>query len=79
MTPAQCRAARALLNWSQPDLEERARVSHKTLVDFERSLTKPYGRTLEALTGALEAAGIEFIPRGVRMRAAKRASPGNKD
>ena len=72
MTPGQCRAARGLLNWSQVDLVERSGVSHKTLADFERGVTKPYRRTLAALIVALEAAGIEFIPRGVRTRAAGR-------
>jgi transcriptional regulator with XRE-family HTH domain len=68
MDPAQCRAARALLDWSQSDLMERCGASQKTITDFERGLTKPYGRTLSAIAAAFEAAGIEFIDRGVRMR-----------
>lgn len=68
--PAQCRAARALLDWSQADLVEQSGISHKTVADFERGLTKPHSRTLAALTAALQTAGVEFIPRGVRMRAA---------
>jgi transcriptional regulator with XRE-family HTH domain len=31
----QCRAARALLDWSQQDLACRAKVPHKTIADFE--------------------------------------------
>ena len=69
MTPAQCRGARALLNWSQADLVEKSGVTQKTITDFERGLTRPYGRTLDAIISAFEAAGIEFINRGVRMRA----------
>lgn len=72
MTPAQCRAARALIDWSQADLVEHSGISPKTVADFERGATKPYNRTLVALTVALEAAGIEFIPRGVRMRATRK-------
>lgn len=72
MTPAQCRAARGLLNLSQVDLVERSGVSLRTIADFERgATTRPYGRTLTALVTTLEAAGVEFIPRGVRMRASR--------
>ncbi|ATR19456.1 transcriptional regulator (plasmid) [Roseomonas sp. FDAARGOS_362] len=73
ITPAQCRAARALLNWSQDQLETAAKVARKTIADFEREVRRPYARTLEALRAALEAAGVEFIPEngggaGVRLR-----------
>ena len=69
MDAAQSRAARGLLNWSQSDLVTRSGVSKKTIADFERGTTKPYGRTLAAMVAAFEAAGVEFINRGVRMRA----------
>jgi transcriptional regulator with XRE-family HTH domain len=69
VTPAQCRGARALLNWAQADLVEKSGVTQKTITDFERGLTRPYPRTLDAMIAAFEAAGIEFINRGVRMRA----------
>lgn len=73
LTPAQCRAARALVNWSQDQLEASAKVARKTIADFEREVRQPYPRTLEALRAALEAAGVEFIPEngggaGVRLR-----------
>jgi len=58
--PAQCRAARALLNWSQAELSEKASVSKQTLVDFERGARQPYPRTLADIRSALEAAGVEF-------------------
>jgi transcriptional regulator with XRE-family HTH domain len=73
---AQSRAARGLLNWSQSDLVERSGVSKKTIADFERGTTTPYGRTIQAMVSAFEAAGLEFIDRGVRMRASpERARP----
>lgn len=76
MDPAQCRAARALLDWTQSDLMDHCGASQKTIVDFERGLTRPYARTLTAIIAAFETAGIEFINRGVRMRASpKRARP----
>jgi transcriptional regulator with XRE-family HTH domain len=80
LTPAQCRAARALLNWSQFDLVEHTGVSQKSITDYERgATTRPFRRTRTALVAAFEAAGIEFINRGVRMRASSsRARPIQK-
>jgi transcriptional regulator with XRE-family HTH domain len=73
LTPAQCRAARALVEWSQDDLETAAKVAKKTIADFERKSRQPYPRTLDALQAALESAGIEFIDpngggEGVRLK-----------
>jgi transcriptional regulator with XRE-family HTH domain len=70
-TSAQCRAARALLNWSQEELATASRIAIKTIADFERGSRAPYARTLSELQSALEAAGIEFTnggEPGVRMR-----------
>ena len=71
MDSAQSRAARALLNWSQADLVERSGVSKKTIADFELGLTRPHRRTFDALVATFRAAGIEFIPRGVRLKSAQ--------
>ena len=73
MSPAQCRAARALLNWSQDALADRAALSVTTLRNFERGATTPIGNNLAAIRSALEAAGVEFIEEngggpGVRLR-----------
>ena len=70
-TPAQCRAARALLDWSQAELARQAKVAKQTLADFERGARTPYARTLDDIRGALEAAGVEFTngdAPGVRLR-----------
>ncbi len=80
ITPAQCRAARALLNWSQDQLEAAAKVARKTIVDFEREARRPYDRTLAAIRAALEAGGVEFIEEngggpGVRLRKAGSSAP----
>jgi len=77
MTPAQCRAARALLSWSQTDLELTAKVARKTIADFEVGSRTPYNATLAAIRNALEAAGVEFIAEngggpGVRLSKACR-------
>jgi transcriptional regulator with XRE-family HTH domain len=72
----QCRAARALLGWSQDQLEAASKVAKKTIADFERGARSPYPRTLADLRRALEVAGIEFIAEngggaGVRLRHGK--------
>jgi transcriptional regulator with XRE-family HTH domain len=73
MTPEQCRAARALLGWSQADLEAASRVAKATIANFERGASTPFARTLDDIREALEAAGVVFLPEngggaGVRLR-----------
>jgi len=70
---AQCRAARALLNWSRKDLADAAKVAERTIVDFERGAREPYERTLRDIREALEGAGVVFIAQngdgpGVRLK-----------
>src|SRR5471032_1363977 len=70
-SPAQCRAARGLLGWSQAQLAEASKVATKTIADFERESRMPYDRTLADVQRAFEAAGVEFTnggQPGVRMR-----------
>ena len=73
ISPAQCRAARGLLGWSQLDLSKASKTATKTIADFERGARAPYPRTLEDVRRAIERAGIEFIDEngggpGVRLR-----------
>jgi transcriptional regulator with XRE-family HTH domain len=77
ITQAQCRAARALLDWSREQLAEASKVGLRTIVDFERSARDPREVTKDALRRALESAGVEFIDEngggaGVRLRKAKK-------
>ena len=58
---AQCRAARALLDWSRKDLAEAAKVAERTIVDFERGARTPYERTLRDIQTALEDAGVMLV------------------
>ena len=64
LSPTQCRAARALLNWSQEDLVRASGITKKTIADFERGATRPRANTLFQIQAALEANGIEFINGG---------------
>jgi transcriptional regulator with XRE-family HTH domain len=60
MSPAQCRAARALLDWTQPNLAETAGLGLSTVVDFERSRRSVSEDAVQAIRAALESAGVEF-------------------
>ncbi|GLS41594.1 transcriptional regulator [Mesorhizobium tianshanense] len=80
LTSAQCRAARALVDWSREKLSEQSKVSHRSIVDFERGAREPRLLTKEALVRALDAAGVEFIPEngggaGVRLRKSRPTAP----
>jgi transcriptional regulator with XRE-family HTH domain len=61
MTPAQCRAARALLDWSQQKLADAAGVGIVTVRQLEAGTTQPRNATVEAIQHTLEEAGVEFI------------------
>lgn len=60
LSPEQCRAARAWLNWSQDELARRAQVGLSTLKDFETGKRVPVRHNLAAIRAALEASGMEF-------------------
>ena len=73
LTPAQSRAARALLDWSQDALAAASHLGLSTIRDFEKGRRVPSHNNLAAIVRALEAAGVQFIPEngggpGVRMR-----------
>jgi DNA-binding XRE family transcriptional regulator len=76
MTPAQCRAARGLLDWTQVKLAEAAGVGLTTVTSFERSWRCNYPDKIQAMQSALEAAGVEFFAEngsgaGVKFRKGK--------
>jgi transcriptional regulator with XRE-family HTH domain len=62
-TGAQIRAARALIGISAAELEGLSGVTLRTIQRFEAVETTPPNRsgTLEKITAALEAQGIEFL------------------
>jgi transcriptional regulator with XRE-family HTH domain len=77
ITPEQSRAARALLDVTQPQLAVKSGLGLSTVVDFERSRRPVSKEAVQAIQLALEDAGIEFIDEngggpGVRLRKRQR-------
>ena len=79
INPAQCRAARGLLDWSQQDLADRAGVGIVTVRQFEAGVHEPRRATVQVVKQAFEAAGVEFLDPsdgGAGLRLAKSRSKG---
>ena len=74
ITAEQIRAARALLQLDQTELARRAHVSLATLRRCENGAARVSVRAASSIQRALEAAGAEFIPAGVRRRRRRHAS-----
>ena len=73
ISPAQCRAGRALIDIDQNALASAASVSRGVIIDFEKGRRVPGRNNLTALQRALEDAGVEFTPEngggaGVRLK-----------
>ncbi len=67
ITSAQCRAARALLNWSQPELAKHCDMHVQTISNFEHDNGSPTKNTLLTIQQVIENAGIELLDNnGVR-------------
>lgn len=74
--PAQIRAARALLGWSQADLAKRCGLSADGIRAIEAGRRDARVSTIRAMQEAFELAGVLFLERnvnrdggpGVRMR-----------
>ena len=73
VSPAQCRAGRALLEITQTQLAASAGLGLSTVVDFEKERREVSPESVEAICRALVRAGVEFIDEngggpGVRLR-----------
>jgi transcriptional regulator with XRE-family HTH domain len=66
ITAEQIRAARALLRLDQSELARRAGISVATLRRVEAGNEPVLARSAETIRQALETAGAQFIPDGVR-------------
>jgi hypothetical protein len=73
MTPAQCRAARGLLNWKRSEVAASG-VDERTVRRFENEEVTPHPASLEVIRQAFETAGIIFLEEsaeggaGVRLK-----------
>ncbi|MGU3536638.1 helix-turn-helix domain-containing protein [Methylobacterium sp. A54F] len=70
ISPAQSRAARGLLGWSEGDLAGKVGLGESFVRDFEAGRGDPPSGQLEALRSALMAAGAVFTDgdsQGVRL------------
>jgi transcriptional regulator with XRE-family HTH domain len=61
LTPAQSRAARGLLDWSQTELARRSNMSESSIRDFEKGRRVLRINNLAAVRRAFESAGVEFM------------------
>lgn len=61
LLPEQCRAARALLDWTQAELADRAEVSRSTIRDFEGGRHELHRASAAQIRAALEGAGVVFV------------------
>lgn len=82
ITPEQCRAARALLDWTQRDLAARAKLSTLTIREFERNKSRLKDSTAQLLRMVLEAEGVVLIDAnggGPGVRLAKPSESSEQD
>jgi transcriptional regulator with XRE-family HTH domain len=64
LTAPQCRAARALLDWTQAELAAAAAVSPGTVAGFEAGRHALHRASAAAIRQALEAGGVVFLDPG---------------
>jgi transcriptional regulator with XRE-family HTH domain len=78
LTPAQLRAARALVGWSRDVLADKSGTAAETIQGFESRGSDPKLGTVQRWRRALEAAGVKFLDAddqdgpGVRLRLTKK-------
>lgn len=70
LSPAQCRAARGLLDWTQERLAEAAGISRSTVRDFECGRRELHRSTADLIVAAFGAAGAVLLPEGDGVRLA---------
>jgi transcriptional regulator with XRE-family HTH domain len=81
MSPAQSRAARGLLGWSEADLAGKVGLDEQLVRDFEGGYSDPPSGQIEALRSALSAAGTVFTDSptpGVHLAAGSSVDEGTR-
>lgn len=74
LSPAQCRAARGLLDWSQEQLAQASGLSRSTVRDFESGRHEPHRGSVMLILRTLADQGVEPVAaaagvgEGVRFR-----------
>lgn len=64
LSPAQCRMARAALQWSLDEAAAAAEVSRRTILRLENDQRNIQPAKIEAIRRAYESAGVRFIEEG---------------
>jgi DNA-binding XRE family transcriptional regulator len=81
ISPAQCRAARALLDWSQEQMADASGLSLMAIRNFESGAVRPRRSTYALILAAMEKQGVVFIDRddtaGVARRKDRPPSSGS--
>jgi transcriptional regulator with XRE-family HTH domain len=78
ITPRQCKAARALLGWTQAELAEKAKLTLDTVSRFEQGKSDTRGQAMIKMEAAVRQAGIKLLAseggegEGLRFASAKR-------
>ncbi len=67
LTPATCRAGRALVDLTQEGLAERAGVGRSTIRDFEKGRHALHRSTEQSILRTLREAGVLVLPAGVML------------
>ncbi|WP_376097543.1 helix-turn-helix transcriptional regulator [Roseomonas sp. CCTCC AB2023176] len=76
LTPGQCRAARALLDWTQDELARRAEVSRGTIQGFEGGQHALHRSSAAAMRRALEVGGALLLDADADGGPGVRLAPG---
>ena len=77
MSPAQSRAARGLLGWSEADLAAKVGFDEQFVRDFESGYGDPPSGQIEALRSALMREGVVFT-EGDGVRLSERQKGGDE-